>query len=505
MTNEHSATPVSYRVPGWAQRLHYAAFVGIYSAYGYQVCPYLDNLSLAQIAVPAMLTMLAHALLSGWLHQRIGADGKGQAVQRIFLSDWALFVGLGIGLAAFNLLVHGFPPGSGGKVLFGYLALGLYISLDMALRRDLHVATTMRATGRDYPITDQFMPYQTKLILFSAMNVGVMAVVGLLVTMKDLIWVRQTELTDSQVQALVLFDALVVIGVLAAYILLVIRQYSRKVALALDEENSALDAVRKGDLSSRVAVVSNDEFGQLANLTNGMIGRLSDTLDEVARSRSAIIQALVALAAKRDNETGLHLKRTQMYVRLLAEHLQLSGPHRQALSDEQIETIIRAAPLHDIGKVGVPDAVLRKPGRLTEDEFEIMKTHAQIGADALREANTTLGGSSFIEAAIEIAEAHHERWDGAGYPHGLKGEAIPLSARIMAVADVYDAIRTKRVYKPSRDHGDARSIIVDGSGAHFDPVIVEAFLDVEHEFERIADAWSDDAQDTSRSEARDAA
>jgi HD-GYP domain-containing protein (c-di-GMP phosphodiesterase class II) len=469
---------------------HYVAFVGVYVLYGYHVCPFLDDLSLVEIGVPVVIAVGLHFLAHKLIEQGIDRMPLGRRVTSMFVLDWLLFTALGGFVAVFNFYAHGFPAGSGGKVVVGFAALGLYISLDLALRRDLKLALRLRDAGVAFPITDQFLPYQTKFILFSWINVFILSVIGVLVALKDIEWIRSTEMATSALQRLVLIDAAVVLTVLGSYIMLVVRQYSRKIAFSLSEENATLRAVRVGDLSSRVAVISNDEFGHLAHLTNAMIGRLERSIDEVERSKTATIRAMVSLAAQRDNETGLHLKRTQIYVELLARQLQKSGRH-DGLDDEAITMIVKAAPLHDIGKVGVPDAVLRKPGKLDDDEFAIMHTHTTIGADALREASATLGESPFLVTAIAIAEHHHERWDGRGYPSRLSGDAIPLAARIMAVADVYDALRSARVYKPARSHAEASAIIFEGAGTHFDPAVVDAFRNVEQDFARIADELQD--------------
>jgi putative two-component system response regulator len=193
-------------------------------------------------------------------------------------------------------------------------------------------------------------------------------------------------------------------------------------------------------------------------------------------------------------ETGNHIRRTQNYVKALAEALAPLPAFAPDLTPTNIDLLYKSAPLHDIGKVGVPDAILLKPGRLTADEFEIMKTHASLGADAIREAETMLDGTqpSFLRYAREIAETHHEKWDGSGYPRGLAGDAIPLSGRLMAVADVYDALISKRCYKPAWTHEQAVEMIAEGRGKHFDPRIVDAFLAIADTFKTIAENYRDE-------------
>lgn len=213
----------------------------------------------------------------------------------------------------------------------------------------------------------------------------------------------------------------------------------------------------------------------------------------VLRAQESTINSLCALAELRDNETGGHIRRTQNYVRALATRLSTSPCFSSELSEETIAMLFMSAPLHDIGKVAIPDAILLKPGKLTADEWVVMKKHAQYGRDALIQAEKDMGDSvSFLRYAREIAYGHHEKWDGTGYPQGLSGASIPLSARIMAVADVYDALISKRVYKPKMAHERAVEILQRGRGKHFDPDIIDGLMDVVDEFNVIAIGLSDD-------------
>ncbi len=216
---------------------------------------------------------------------------------------------------------------------------------------------------------------------------------------------------------------------------------------------------------------------------------------EVMAIQEVTIMAMASLAETRDNATGNHIRRTQHYVRALAQHLRHHPRFAAALNDETIELLFKSAPLHDIGKVGIPDRILLKPGRLTPDEFEIMKTHAALGRDAIAAAERYLDTpDSFLRFAREIAYSHQEKWDGSGYPEGLWGEQIPLSARLMAVADVYDALISRRIYKPALPHEQAVAMIREGRDQHFDPDIVDAFLECAEQFRTIAARFADDEQ-----------
>jgi putative two-component system response regulator len=217
------------------------------------------------------------------------------------------------------------------------------------------------------------------------------------------------------------------------------------------------------------------------------------------------LNALAMLAETRDNETGNHLRRTQAYVEALMRRLRGQPKHKDELADARQALIAKATPLHDIGKVGIPDHILLKPGKLTAEEFTVMKRHSQIGAQAIDDAiqrvlgdnaaamQAGLGDSplAFLDMARVIALSHHEKWNGSGYPEGLAGEAIPLPARLMAVADVYDALSCRRHYKPA--HSEARVVetIRAGAGAHFDPEIVEALDAARDEFKAIAEHYAD--------------
>lgn len=208
--------------------------------------------------------------------------------------------------------------------------------------------------------------------------------------------------------------------------------------------------------------------------------------------KDTTIVALSSLAETRDNETGNHIRRTQNYIRALAQQLKDHSRFRHFLTDENITLLYKIAPLHDVGKVGIPDSILHKPGRLTEDEFEVMKTHATLGGNAFASAVAGLDiSSTFLEAACQIAMSHHEKWDGSGYPAGLKGEDIPIPARLMALADVYDAMSCKRVYKSAIGHEEVTSVILEGRGKHFDPDVVDAFMTIQHHFIEIAEKYRD--------------
>jgi adenylate cyclase len=215
---------------------------------------------------------------------------------------------------------------------------------------------------------------------------------------------------------------------------------------------------------------------------------------DLIEAQDAILISMSALVEARDEETGGHIVRTKYYVETLARHLATLPSYRD-LDEISIDLLAKSAQLHDIGKVGIPDHILHKPGPLTEEEFAIIKTHTLIGARALTRAiNATAHPESlyYLHYAQQMIESHHEKWDGSGYPHGLSGTDIPLAGRLMALADAYDAIVSKRVYKRNFSHAEANQIILKGSGQHFDPDVIAAFVSKNEEFIHISRKFADE-------------
>lgn len=254
----------------------------------------------------------------------------------------------------------------------------------------------------------------------------------------------------------------------------------------------AVDYIRKplnlDSLRKRIEVHANIRQAQ------NIIESYNKTLEEVVLERTkeliltrdTTIHALIGLLEVRNIESGNHTKRTQYMIRILSEHLSLRPEYMDLLTKDYITELFNTSPLHDIGKVGIPDCILLKPGKLDVDEFEIMKKHTSFGVEALSYNISDGKVPSFIKTAIEVAGTHHERYNGSGYPHGLKGVEIPLSGRLMAIVDVYDAITSERVYKPAFDHEYAMDIIKNESGKHFDPDLVCAFIEIEQQILNIS-------------------
>lgn len=239
----------------------------------------------------------------------------------------------------------------------------------------------------------------------------------------------------------------------------------------------------------------------LLKASREMLERQNEILEERVIERTAqlgelqdvAMVAMGALAESRDPETGNHIRRTQHYVRVLAQELAKNPKFKEYLTPDVITSLYKSAPLHDIGKVGIEDSILLKPGKLTDEEFDEMKNHTVYGRDAIAAAEKEIDSAdNFLKFAKEIAFSHQEKWDGSGYPEGTSGDEIPISARLMAVADVYDALISKRVYKPPFPHEKAVAIILEGKGSHFDPDMVDAFEKVTEQFNEIAKTYKDE-------------
>lgn len=224
---------------------------------------------------------------------------------------------------------------------------------------------------------------------------------------------------------------------------------------------------------------------EVEKYSNHLEDLVQNKIKEISRSQMATIFALAKLAESRDGETGRHLERVQILCRILACELRCVPHYRGIITDHYIDNLCQAAPLHDIGKVGIADAILLKQGGFSNEEHAQISHHTKIGAETLRSVHAEYPGNSMIAMGIDMAQSHHEKYDGTGYPERLSGDAIPLSARIVALADVYDALRSKRPYKPALSHPDAMEIIIKGRGMQFDPDIVDAFARLSSEFNAV--------------------
>jgi HD-GYP domain-containing protein (c-di-GMP phosphodiesterase class II) len=474
--------------------VHYLFSLLALTVYGGQVCPFIDSLNIVTWALLLAIVFGSVLVLRCFaLRLALGGDSTVNRVGRRFIAETAMFVAAGTFIAVYNFIAFGFPALSGSKIVIVFLSLGFFAAMDLALEEERQIAVEARSRGVDLVPERRALPVTGKFAIIISVSVLFMSAVAFLVLNRDLIWLagmKRAEIPSAS--RVVLLEMGFVGAVFLAEILNLILAYAKNLRLFFSSENSTLSAVASGDLNSRVPVSTNDEFGAMARYTNRMIEELRTRTEEVQRTQDVTILALKDLAETRDNETGMHILRTQRYVRVLAEYLREHPGFREVLDEGTIDLLFKSAPLHDIGKVGVRDSILLKPARLTSEEVEEMKKHTVYGRDALARAERALGESSFLRIAAEMAYTHHEKWDGTGYPDGLKRDNIPVSGRLMALADVYDALVFKRVYKSALSHEQAYELIVKDKGKHFDPDVVDAFLSKEDVFRSIAEKFKDE-------------
>ncbi len=414
---------------------HYAWSVAALSIYGGQVCPYIEGLGIPYWVVVLGTTFTMALAARPWLVRGyVISKPHMRMVRNQFILELTIFMTVAIAITLFNMMAFEFPVESGMKILVGIFTLGFFASADLALERERFLSEHFTRTGQYIEPRDKHLPLTAKFLMLSVTSITLLTAVIFLVISKDLEWLSNLSHMDQGKARLAIFGELAFITiVILVGIFNLIASYSRNLRIFFANENLSLKAVAAGDFSSQVTVSTNDEFGVMAWYTNRMISDLRSKIDEIKRTQEATIHSLASLAEIRDMETGLHIIRTKLYVKALAEKLSTHPDFSETLDPDTIELLHRSAPLHDIGKVGIPDAVLLKPARLTPEEFEVMKRHPVLGGDSLKEAEKVLGGSSFLSLAREIAYSHHEKWDGSGYPKGLKGDDIPLSGRPAAL------------------------------------------------------------------------
>lgn len=490
--NTHSAAINSSRFPTLIVKdfLQYAAAALIFVLYGVQVCPFLETLErplfvVLSLGLFSFLFLARSILVFYFCHSH-------RPLRYQFYIDMMTFVGGGVLFGLGTFLLYGFPLESGFRVLIGVGLLGSLISFQLMLNKESRFIETLTSLN-----TPKYTPISSRVRYLALLLVGGAILTMLLVVYKDMQWLQNigNGVSLNQASLWILYEFLFVAAIFMGYGALIIRQFSKNIQAYFAYQNSVLAELQQGQRHISVPLIGNDEFSRMGLYTNHMIESLSATEDDLVQTRDAAILAISSLAETRDNETGAHILRTQEYVRVLGEYLQSLPKYHDTLTDDELTLIYKSAPLHDIGKVGIPDSILLKPGKLTDSEFDIMKAHPLIGRQALEKAEEQTGPLPFLFYAKEISESHHEKWDGSGYPYGLVGDAIPLSGRLMALADVYDALPTQRVYKPAFSHEKAKSIILDGRGSHFDPELVDAFLELEDVFIDIAQSYKDECSE----------
>ena len=462
----------------------------LFGTYGGRVCPMLETLSAMEVFTHVGITFGILFLIRHFLLANHACNKQIKQMQL----DSLIFFLASIPLTLYYRYGYEFPWDSNLKVIFGMSLFGFFSGCILQLTAKLAQMDEMESRGDfGFKLIGTRNSLVNQMIWLVVLLLIILTTMLTMVTVKDIFWLTYNpeRVMDGTGQISVIKELVYIATIVTGYAMAVMYLWSKVIKRVLLSQEKALKMVSDGKVNVRLPIFSYDEFGTTAALTNSMLDSLEFAQNEVKTTRDVAIVSLSALAESRDNETGAHILRTQEYVKVLAEHLSLSDTYSTLLTPNYIELLYKSAPLHDVGKVGIPDNILLKPGKLTDDEFVIMKDHAQIGADALSTAEKQLGSSSFLEVAKEIALSHHEKWDGGGYPNQLVGEAIPLSGRLMALADVYDALISKRVYKPAFSHEQAKAIILKGDGSHFDPAVVKAFLKIEHKFVEIAANFQD--------------
>ena len=502
--------------------IHYALAAVIIPFYGISVCPFIEGLDPIWTAAPIVVLLATQFLLRRPLWNLLVAP---RAIEKqskgTFTLELGLFLASAVLLTLFNTVAFGFPVGSGLKVMVGIGGLGFFAAIDITLMGERALLKRLKEECEGVapshtperegglppinpPINPEigYFPLTSKMAIFASTSVLLIVAVFTLIINHDLNWLIEIsgEVPLREGRTAVIKEFIFVLGVVLPHTLNIILSYSSNFSSFLSSQNSVLKRTTGGDYSGRVPVGTTDEFGVMAHHTNIMVDTILKRTKEVRQTRDLTIHALASLAETRDNETGAHIMRTQRYVWALATHLKENPRFSATLGGEEgyenIDLLFKSAPLHDIGKVGIPDSILLKPGKLSDDEFKVMRTHPTIGGASLRKAEESLGGNSFLNFAIQIAESHHEKYDGTGYPGGLKGDEIPVGGRLMALADVYDALISKRAYKEGFSHEEAVRIITEGDGrtkpGDFDPDVLAAFKEIEGDFKRIAEEFKNE-------------
>lgn len=466
----------------------YAVAALIFGTYGGRVCPMLETLTAGQILFHVSFTYVIIFLFRHFLLRNHSLVQE----NRLARLDATLFFLGSIPLALFYNLQYEFPLDSNLKVLFGMTLFGFFTGLILQLVTKLeHFESLAQHKGYNFQLNGERQSMVKQMILMVSLLLVTLTTMLAMIAVKDIFWLEHNpdRVLDGTGKVSVIKEFIYIAVVLGGYAITIMVLWSKVMRKILLAQECSLVEVTKGNTSTRLPIFEHDELGSMASLTNEMLDSLESSKEEVKTTRDVAIISLSALAESRDNETGAHILRTQEYIRALANHLSQFDHHKALLTPEYIELLYKSAPLHDVGKVGIPDNILLKPGKLTDEEFEIMKGHPEIGAKALSMAEKQLGSNSFLQLAKEIALTHHEKWNGTGYPNQLVGDEIPLSGRLMALADVYDALISERVYKKAFSHEKAKSIILEGNGTHFDPELVDAFVAIEDQFVAIADKY----------------
>jgi response regulator RpfG family c-di-GMP phosphodiesterase len=476
--------------PGAARSaVHHVLSSIIVTIYGYHVCNFINGLEVPVWAATLLPVLFAQWMLRNLIAGRISTVSMVRRPRLAFWGELSSFVTGGATIGAINTVLHGFPVASGLMAVLGFVTIGIFAAVDQAF-----VQTRIRFEEGGMPSipTKPRSPLAVRLGLsFGLVLMLVIGVISLLI----LRGLENGTVQDAQGFRRLVIEFTFVFAVILCYVANAAWGAEKLLAMAVSEQVQTLGEARDGRAQRRAVIGTQDEIGFVSAEINHLLDELDRAHETTTRTNDAIMKALIGLAGARDNETGAHLQRTQRYVEILCSQLAEHPDYAATLTPSAIADIVSAAPLHDIGKVAVPDAILRKPGRLTREEYEVMKTHVSHGLVVISKVIADVGTTPYLVTARDVIAGHHEHWNGAGYPVGLKGADIPLAGRVMALADVYDALRSERIYKAAMTHEEARQILIDGAGTQFDPLVVAAFLVIEPQFQRIAMNFADPMQD----------
>lgn len=288
--------------------------------------------------------------------------------------------------------------------------------------------------------------------------------------------------TENKSRGMIILLAIMLIGIIITFGLTITFEKPLK------QIKKRIEKIKDGDYSSHINIVSNDDFGALSDTMNEMTDSIQQKTQKIIEIQNSIITGMATMVESRDNSTGGHIKRTSDCVRVFVEYLK-TVPAYENVSEKFFENVIKAAPMHDLGKIAVDDAVLRKPGKFTDEEYEMMKSHSKEGARIVSEVLSASEDEDFKKIAVNVAHYHHEKWNGQGYPEKIAAEQIPFEARIMALADVFDALVSKRCYKDSFSYDKAFEIIQNDLGTHFDPALGAEFIKCRENLEKLYDGY----------------
>ena len=460
--------------------VHYIFSIVALAFYGEKVCPLLETIGKLEWSLRLVVVFTVLFLIRPLLVKSIVLKTVWQKQSQFqFLLELALFVVGALALGWYNSFENDASLGNNAKVYLGCTMFGFFIACDMALERQKLIAEDPDLVTGNIESAKVTFPITAKLTAVAVFSLIFMTSIMFLVFLKDLYWfIDLGQDNYGQGSFFFLQELLFVGSVILAEMVNLIVSFCRNLKQFFHNQNASMEAVSNGNLDQHVMISSQDEFSVMGHYTNWMIEMLKKRNRELEKARREIVVRLGRAAEYRDNETGMHVIRMSNYSAALARAAKLP--------EEQCDLTLQASPMHDVGKIGIRDSILLKPGKLDDEEWLNMKTHVNIGVSIL-----SGGDSQIIQLAQEIAATHHEKYDGTGYPNGLKGEGISIAGRIVPVCDVFDALTSVRPYKEAWTVEDAIELLKREKGKHFDPDLVDKFISILPEILEIRARYSE--------------